>query len=66
MDLSLVRLIQAAETLKPVTPAASGEDNQVKRRGEISKIKMFYPNLQKTNHTTLNLLYKSFTFYFYA
>jgi len=29
MDLSLVRLIQAAETLKPVTPAASGEDNQV-------------------------------------
>ena len=45
MDLSLVRLIQAAETLKPVTPAASGEDNQVKRRGEISKVKIFYSNL---------------------
>merc|ERR1719412_2719450 len=29
MDLSLIRLIQAAETLKPVTPTVSGDDNQV-------------------------------------
>lgn len=29
LDFSLIRLIQAAETLKPVTPTVSGEDNQV-------------------------------------
>ncbi|XP_023329466.1 protein SMG9 [Eurytemora carolleeae] len=29
MDTSLIRLLQAAETLKPVTPTASGEDNQL-------------------------------------
>jgi len=29
IDFSLLRLIQAAETLKPVQPTSSGEDNQV-------------------------------------